>query len=187
MIYIGKLRATGSDIRGYKGASSGTIGWIKQLDNTAVTVDQLGQRKGAVAVYQDMWHKDIEGLIDLRLNTGDKDKRAYNVFTGLCIPDEFMRQVKKRGDWYLFDPHEIRQVMGYSLEDFYDKKKLGDKETPNPTDHAFTYRYYECVDNDKLSKNRIPAINLQKKVMKAQLETGIPYMFYRDTDRKSVV
>ena len=180
-IYIGKLRATGSDIRGYKGASSGTIGWIKQLDNTAVTVDQLGQRKGAVAVYQDMWHKDIEGLIDLRLNTGDKDKRAYNVFTGLCIPDEFMRQVKKRGDWYLFDPHEVRQVMGYSLEDFYDKKKLGDKETPNPTDHAFTYRYYECVDNDKLSKNRIPAINLQKKVMKAQLETGIPYMFYRDT------
>ena len=181
MIYIGKLRATGSDIRGFKGASSGTIGWIKQLDNTAVTVDQLGQRKGAVAVYQDMWHKDIQGLIDLRLNTGDKDKRAYNVFTGLCIPDEFMRQVKKRGDWYLFDPHEIRQVMGYSLEDFYDKKKLGDKETPNPTDHAFTYRYYECVDNDKLSKNRIPAINLQKKVMQAQLETGIPYMFYRDT------
>src|SRR5699024_5032466 len=53
-IYIGKLRATGSDIRGFKGASSGTIGWIKQLDNTAVTVDQLGQRKGAVAVYQDM-------------------------------------------------------------------------------------------------------------------------------------
>lgn len=180
-IYIGKLRGKGSDIKGFKGASSGTIGWIKQLDNTAVSVDQLGQRKGAVAVYQDIWHKDIENFIDLRLNTGDKDFRAYNVFTGLCIPDEFMRQVNKRGDWYLFDPHEVQTKMNFNLEDFYDKKKLKDKETPNAIDHAFTYHYYKCVDNDELSKIRIPAINIMKKIMKAQLETGIPYMFYRDT------
>ncbi|MDG0860391.1 ribonucleoside-diphosphate reductase subunit alpha [Staphylococcus equorum] len=180
-IYFGKLRSSGSDIRGYKGASSGTIGWIKQLDNTAVSVDQLGQRKGAIAVYQDIWHKDIENFIDLRLNTGDKDFRAYNVFTGLCIPDEFMRQVNKRGDWYLFDPHEVEQVMGFNIEDFYDKKKLKDKEKPNEIDHSFTYNYYKCVDNDELSKVRIPAINIMKKIMKAQLETGIPYIFYRDT------
>lgn len=180
-IYFGKLRASGSDIRGFKGASSGTIGWIKQLDNTSVSVDQLGQRKGAIAVYQDIWHKDIENFIDLRLNTGDKDFRAYNVFTGLCIPDEFMRQVNKRGDWYLFDPHEVQQVMGFNIEDYYDKKKLKDKEQPNEIDHAFTYHYYKCVDNDQLSKVRVQAINIMKKIMKAQLETGIPYMFYRDT------
>lgn len=180
-IYFGKLRAAGSDIRGHKGASSGTIGWIKQLDNTSVSVDQLGQRKGAIAIYQDMWHLDIENFIDLRLNTGDKNLRAYNVFTGLCIPDEFMRQVDKRGDFYLFDPHEIKQVMGFSLEDYFDNKKLGAKETPNPIDHAWTYRYYQCVDNNELNKKRIPAIELMKKVMQAQLETGIPYMFYRDT------
>ncbi|PEN61651.1 ribonucleoside-diphosphate reductase subunit alpha [Bacillus wiedmannii] len=180
-IYFGKLRSTGSDIRGFKGASSGIIGWIKQLDNTAISVDQLGQRKGAIAVYLDIWHKDISNFIDLRLNTGDKDKRAYNVFTGLCIPDEFMRQVKKRGDWYLFDPHEIENVMGFCLEDFYDKKKLGEKETPNPIDHAWTYHYYQCIDNNELAKTRVPAIELAKKFMQAQLETGIPYMFYRDT------
>ncbi|QHM12389.1 ribonucleoside-diphosphate reductase subunit alpha [Bacillus subtilis] len=180
-IYFGKLRATGSDIRGHKGAASGILGWIKQLDNTAVSVDQLGQRPGAVAVYLDIWHKDIEDFIDLRLNTGDKSKRAYNVFTGLCIPDEFMRQVEKRGDFYLFDPHEIKQKMGFSLEDFYDKKKLGEKETPNPIDHAWTYHYYLCVDNNNLDKRRVPAIELKKRYMKAQLETGIPYMFYRDT------
>lgn len=180
-IYYGKLRSTGSDIRGFKGASGGIIGWIKQLDNTAISVDQLGQRKGAIAVFNDMWHKDIEMFIDLRLNTGDKDKRAYNVFTGLCIPDEFNRQIKKRGDWYLFDPHEIRTVMGFSLEDFYDEKKLEDKEIPNAVDHAWTYHYYKCVDNNELSKRRIPAIELAKKYMVAQLETGIPYMFYRDT------
>jgi ribonucleoside-diphosphate reductase alpha chain len=184
-IYIGKLRAAGSDIRGFKGAAGGTIGWIKQLDNTAVSVDQLGQRKGAIAVYQDIWHKDVLNFIDLRLNTGDKDKRAYNVFTGLCIPDEFMRQVDKRGDWYLFDPHEIKQVMGFSLEDFYDKKKLGEKEKPNPIDHAWTYHYYLCVDNNKLSKIRIPAIEIAKRFMRAQLETGLPYMFYRDTANRN--
>lgn len=180
-IYFGKLRAEGSDIRGHKSASSGIIGWIKQLDNTSISVDQLGQRKGAIAVYLDIWHRDIENFIDLRLNTGDKDLRAYNVFTGLCIPDEFMRQVEKRGDFYLFDPHEVKTVMGFSLEDFYDKKKLKPKEVPNKEDHAWTYHYYLCVDENRLKKKRIPAIELMKKVMMAQLETGIPYMFYRDT------
>jgi ribonucleoside-diphosphate reductase alpha chain len=180
-VYFGKLRATGSDIRGHKGASGGIIGWIKQLDNTAISVDQLGQRPGAIAVYLDMWHLDIEGFLDLRLNTGDKSKRAYNVFTGACIPDEFMRQVDKRGDFYLFDPHDIKQFMGFSLEDFYDNKKLKPKEIPNPVDHAWTYHYYKCVDHPLLRRKRIPAIDLMKKLMQAQLETGIPYMFYRDT------
>ena len=100
--------------------------------------------------------------------------------TGVCLPDEFMRQVDKRGDWYLFDPHEIKQVMGFNLEDYYDEVKLGDKETPNPVDHAWTYRYYQCVDNDDLSKRRVAAIDIMKQIMKHQLEAGLPYMFYRD-------
>ena len=179
--YIGKLRANGSDIRGKKGVSKGTIGWIKQLDNTAVSVDQLGQRAGAIAVYQDMWHKDVVALMDLRLNTGDPSKRAYNVFTGLCIPDEFMRQVNARGDWYLFDPHEIKNVMGFNLEDYFDQEKLRAGETPDKDRHAWTYRYYQCVDNPELSKVRVPAISLMAKAMKAELESGIPFKFYRDT------
>lgn len=179
-VYMGKVRAAGSDIRGFKGAAGGTIGWIKQLDNTAVSVDQLGQRQGAIAVYLDVWHKDIKTFIDLRLNTGDKDLRAYNVFTGVCLPDEFMRQVDKRGDFYLFDPHEVSKVMGFNLEDFYDKKKLKPKEKANAIDHAWTYHYGLCVDNNELSKERVQAIDIMKKIMQAQLETGIPYMFYRD-------
>lgn len=178
--YLGKLRATGSDIKGFNGVSSGIIGWLKQLDNTALSVDQLGSRPGAIAAYLDVWHKDIGLFNSLRLQTGDHMKRAYQLFTGVCIPDEFMRQVKKRGDWYLFDPHEIKKVMGYSLEDYYDEKKLEDKETPNPNDHAWTYRYYECIDNDNIKKKRGPAIEIMKQIMKHQFETGIPYMFYRD-------
>jgi ribonucleoside-diphosphate reductase alpha chain len=180
-IYFGKLRATGSDIRSHKGVSGGIIGWVKQADNTAISVDQLGQRKGAIAVYLDMWHLDIPMFIDLRLNTGDPSKRAYNVFTGLCIPDEFMRQVEVRGDWFLFDPHEIKQSMGFSLEDYYDKKKLKPGQQPNEKDHAWTFRYKQCIDHPLLRRKRVPAIDLMKQLMVAQLETGIPYMFYRDT------
>lgn len=180
-IYFGSLRAKGSDIRGHKGVAGGILGWLKQLDNTAVSVDQLGQRKGAIAAYLDVWHLDLPEFLELRLNTGDLTKRAHNLFTGVTIPDEFMRQVKKRGDWYLFDPHKIRQVMGFSLEDFYDEYKLQEGETPDKERHAWTYHYYKCVDNNELPKKRVPAIEIMKKIMMAQLETGIPYMFYRDT------
>ena len=83
-----------------------------------MSVDQLGSRPGAIAAYLDVWHKDIEAFNSLRLKTGDPSKRAYQLMTGVCLPDEFMRQVEKRGDWYLFDPHEISQVMGFNLEDY---------------------------------------------------------------------
>lgn len=180
-IYYGKLRAAGSDIRGNKGVSGGVIPWIKQLDNTATSVDQLGQRKGAIAVYLDVWHADALDFLELRLNTGDPAKRAHNVFTGLCLPDLFMRQVDNKGDWYLFDPHMIKQIMGFRLEDFYDEKLLKDGETPNPRDHAFSFNYFRCVDSNELPKRRVAAIDIMRKVMVSQLETGIPYMFYRDT------
>ncbi len=65
---------------------------------------------------------DIEDFLELRLNTGDLSKRAHELFLGASIPDLFMQQVEKRGDWYLFDPHEVKKVLGFSLEDFYDKK-----------------------------------------------------------------
>ena len=120
-------------------------------------------------------------FLDIQSPVGDQNMRAYNIFPGLSLPDEFMRQVDKRGDWYLFDPHEIRVEMGFSLEDYFDKKKLGEKETPNKEDHAWTYRYYQCVDNGNLTKKRIPAIDIMKKIMKQQLEKGKLFMFYRDT------
>lgn len=179
--YIGKIRANGSDIRGNVGASSGIIPWIKILDKTLESVNQLGTRAGAGAVYLDAWHLDLEMFLDIQSPVGDQNMRAYNIFPALCVPDEFMRQVDKRGDWYLFDPHEIRKEMGYSLEDYYDKKKLGEKEKPNKQDHAWTYRYYECVDNPNLKKKRVEAIEIMKKIMKQQLEKGKLFMFYRDT------
>ncbi|MBS4194403.1 ribonucleoside-diphosphate reductase subunit alpha [Lederbergia citri] len=170
-VYMGKVRSRGSSIKGFKGASSGCIPWIKQLNNTAVSVDQLGRRKGAIAVYLDVWHADILSFLDLKLNNGDERQRAHDIFTGVCLPDMFMEQVERRGDWYLFDPHEVKDVMGYALEDFYDEKK---------GEGSFREKYEECVENNKLNKTKIPAIKIMARIMKSQLETGTPFMFYRD-------
>jgi ribonucleoside-diphosphate reductase alpha chain len=169
--YFGKIRSRGSDIKGFKGVSSGIIPWMKQLNNTAVSVDQLGQRKGAIAVYLDVWHKDIFSFLDSKLNNGDERMRTHDLFTGVCIPDIFMEQVEARGDWFLFDPHEVRTIMGYSIEDFYDEEK---------GNGSFRQKYWECVHNEQLSKEKIPAIEIMKRIMISQLEAGTPYMFYRD-------
>jgi ribonucleoside-diphosphate reductase alpha chain len=170
-VYMGKIRGRGSSIKGYKNMSSGVVPWIKQLNNTAVSVDQLGTRKGAIAIYLDIWHSDIESFLDLKLNNGDERRRAHDIFTGVSLPDYFMEQVEKRGDWYLFDPHEVRQVMGYSLENYYDEEKGAG---------SWRERYLECAESDELTKRVVPAIDIMKRIMKSQLESGTPFMFYRD-------
>lgn len=171
-VYVGKVRSRGAKIRGYEHKSSGLVPWIRQLNNTAVSVDQLGTRKGSIAVYLDVWHKDILAFLDLKLNNGDERMRAHDIFTGVCIPDLFMERVERREEFYLFDPHEVRTFMGWSLEDYYDEE---------PGDGTFRRKYQECVDHPLLSRVALPAIDIMKRMMKAQLETGTPYMFYRDT------
>lgn len=170
-VYMGKVRARGSAIRGFEGASSGVLPWIKQLNNTAVSVDQLGQRQGAIAVYLDVWHKDISVFLDLKLNNGDERLRAHDIFTGVTLPDIFMEAVRDRKEWHLFDPHEVREVMGFSLEDYYDEER---------GNGSFRTKYMECVNHPELSKTTVPAIDIMKRIMRSQLETGTPFMFYRD-------
>lgn len=169
--YLGYVRSTGAAIRGVKGASGGVIPWIKQLNNTAVSVDQLGQRKGAISVYLDVFHKDIEAFLDLRLNNGDQRLRAHDVFTAVCIPDVFMEAVERRGEWYLFDPHEVHDKKGWYLQDFYDEKK---------GEGTFREKYDELVADETISKKIVKAIDIAKRIMLSQLETGNPFMFYRD-------
>lgn len=179
-VYLGKVRARGSDIRGHKNTSSGVIPWIRQLNNTAVSVDQLGTRKGAVAVYLDVFHKDILAFLDLKLNNGDERMRAHDVFHGVCLPDLFMEAVEARGEWNLFCPHEVKKVMGWKdengralgLEDFYDETFGGG---------SFREKYAEASAHPQLSRITVAAIDIMKRIMKSQLETGTPYMFYRDT------
>ena len=169
--YLGYIRASGSSIRNVPNSSGGVVPWIKQLNNTAVSVDQLGQRKGAIAVYLDIWHRDIEAFLDLRLNNGDQRLRAHDVFTSVCIPDVFMECVQRRGDWYLFDPYEVHRIKGWYLQDFYDEKK---------GEGSFRKKYEEVVADGRISRKTVKAIEIFKRIMVSQLETGNPFMFYRD-------
>ncbi|MFC4075551.1 ribonucleoside-diphosphate reductase subunit alpha [Salinithrix halophila] len=170
-VYLGKIRSRGSDIKGFKGISSGVLPWMKQLNNTAVSVDQLGQRQGSIAAYLDLWHKDIFSFLDAKLNNGDERLRTHDIFTGVCVPDLFMEKVEEREEWHLFDPHEVRRVMGFSLEDFYDEERGAG---------SFREKYEACVAHPDLSRKTVSAIEIMKRIMISQLETGTPYMFYRD-------
>ena len=166
-IYVGKIRARGSAIRNHPGASGGVVPWIRNFNNTAVSCNQLGMRAGAAAVYLDVWHKDILDFLQLRTNNGDERMKAHDIFPGVCIPDLFMRRVEERGMWYLFCPYEVRNVMGFSLEDSWGEE--------------FERRYQACVDNPDLPRVQIPAIEIMKRIMQSAFETGTPFIFFRDT------
>lgn len=108
-MYFGKVRASGSNIRGFEGAAGGVIRWIRLVNDTAVAVDQLGMRQGAVAVYLDVWHRDLPEFLQLRTNNGDDRMKAHDVFPAVCYPDLFWKMAKEDMDqnWYLMCPHEI--------------------------------------------------------------------------------
>lgn len=167
-LYFGKVRASGSTIRGFEGAAGGVIRWIKLVNDTAIAVDQLGVRQGAVAVYLDVWHKDVPEFLSLRTNNGDDRMKAHDVFPALCYPDLFWKQCKENLDspWYLMCPHEIKQKKGYALEDFYGEE--------------WEKRYYECVNDSNISKRVIKLKDLVRLILKSAVETGTPFTFNRD-------
>ena len=171
-IYMGKVRALGSSIRGFKGASGGIIPWVKLFNDTAVAVDQLGVRNGSVAIWLDAWHKDIPEFLQIRTNNGDDRKKAHDVFPGLCYPDLFWKLAENNidSDWYMMCPHEIKEIKGYSLEDFY-----GDE---------WEEKYYECVNDEKIEKRVMSVKDIVRLIIKSAAETGAPFAFYRDTVNK---
>ena len=171
-IYMGKVRALGSSIRGFKGASGGIIPWVKLFNDTAVAVDQLGVRNGSVAIWLDAWHKDIPEFLQIRTNNGDDRKKAHDVFPGLCYPDLFWKLAENNidSDWYMMCPHEIKEIKGYSLEDFY-----GDE---------WEEKYYECVNDERIEKRVMSVKDIVRLIIKSAAETGAPFAFCRDTVNK---
>ncbi len=167
-LYFGKVRAIGSSIRGFQGVAGGVIRWIKLANDTAVAVDQLGMRQGSVAVYLDVWHRDLPEFLQLRTNNGDDRMKAHDVFPAVCYPDYFWQQVRDNmeGNWYLIDPHEIRTIKGYNLEDSFGED--------------WTSKYLDCVNDARINKRVIPIKDVVRLVLKSAVETGTPFVFNRD-------
>lgn len=167
-MYFGKVRASGSSIRGFEGAAGGVIRWIRLANDTAVAVDQLGMRQGAVAVYLDVWHRDLPEFLNLRTNNGDDRMKAHDVFPAVCYPDYFWQQARDHieGDWYLMCPHEILTVKGYALEDCFGEE--------------WTEKYLDCVRDQRIQKRVIPIKDVIRMIIRSAVETGTPFTFNRD-------
>lgn len=168
-MYFGKVRAAGGNIRGFKGVAGGVIRWMRLVNDTAVAVDQLGMRQGAVAVYLDVWHKDLPEFLQLRTNNGDDRMKAHDIFPAICYPDLFWRMAKEdlNKPWHLFCPHEIMTLKGYCLEDYYGEE--------------WEKRYLDCVNDPRLSRRTISIKDIVRLVLRSAVETGTPFTFNRDT------
>ncbi|MBI5345898.1 MAG: ribonucleoside-diphosphate reductase subunit alpha [Chlamydiae bacterium] len=170
-INLSKIRAKGSWVKKHPNASGGVIPWIKIINDTAVAVNQMGKRAGAVTVSLDVWHLDFEEFLELQTENGDQRRKAYDIFPQVVIPDLFMNCVKENKDFFLFDPYEVKTKLKIDLAECYSKK--------------FEESYQKCIlayqDNKLKLVKKVSSKELFKQIMKTQLETGMPYIFFKDT------
>jgi ribonucleoside-diphosphate reductase alpha subunit len=160
-LHIHNVRATGSHIRGTNGVSNGIVPMLKVFNNTAKYVDQGGgKRNGSFAIYLEPWHADILMFLQMRKNHGDEELKARDLFYALWIPDLFMERVKTNGDWTLMCPDECP-----GLSDIY-----GD-------DFVVLYEKYE---KEGKRRETIKARDIWLQILDAQMETGTPYLLYKD-------
>ena len=164
---ISRIRAKNSMVNGYHNASGGVIPWIKIINDTAVAVNQQGRRAGAVTVALDSWHLDIESFLELQTENGDQRGKAYDIYPQVVVSDLFMERVEKNLEWTLLDPYEIRMKYGVELCELYGEE--------------FKKKYLEIEkDRDITLKKIVKARELFKEIMKTQIETGMPYIFFKD-------
>lgn len=164
-LHIHNVRAEGSHINGTNGTSNGVVPMLRVFNNTARYVDQGGgKRNGSFAMYLEPWHADIESFLDMRKNQGDEEMRGRDLFYALWIPDLFMEKVEKGDDWYLMCPN-----ISKGLSDIYGEK--------------FNDLYNQYVSEGKYMK-KINARELWFRILDSQMESGTPYLLYKDACNK---
>jgi len=163
-LHVHDVRAKGSYIKGTGGESDGLLPMMKTYNEVARWINQGGKRKGSFAVYLEPWHSDVFEFIDLRKNHGKEEMRARDLFLAMWTPNLFMERVESDGDWSLFSPDEAP-----GLSDVYD----------TPEDKAFT-RLYTQYEEEGRARKVVKARKLMDAILTAQIETGTPYMLYKD-------
>ena len=171
-IFLGNLRAKGSDVNGYQNAAGTVVQWIKILNDTLVAVNQGGKRAGAGTIALPIWHNDIQDFLDMQTEHGDPRMKAYDVFPQVCIPDIFMERDRNKEQWVTFCPYEVRKKLGIDVRGLYGP--------------AFTEAYLKIEKAAEDGKLEITykfnnARDLMKIIMRTQFETGLPYISFTDT------
>ena len=159
-LHIHNIRAAGSHIRGTNGKTDGLVPMLKVYNATARYVNQAGKRNGSFAIYLEPWHADIDNFLDMKKNHGDEEMKARDLFYALWVPDLFMERVKANGNWTLMCPDECP-----SLADVYGTKFVE------------LYTKYETLNK---GKKTVKARDLWFKILDSQMETGTPYLLYKD-------
>jgi len=161
-IHVSNIRANGTRINGTNGVADGIVPMLRVFNNTARYVNQGGgKRKGSFAIYLEPWHADVMEFLELRLNQGDEEARCRDLFTAMWIPDLFMEKVEKDEDWHLMCPHESP-----GLPDVYGEE--------------FNELYRTYVAQGRFKK-AVKAREVWDAILKSQVETGTPYMCYKDS------
>lgn len=163
-IFCGDIRASGSIIRGTNGISDGLVPVCKFFNQIARGVNQGGRRNGAIAIYIEPWHSDVFAFCDLRKNTGTEELRARDIFLALWIPDLFMERVRDDGMWSLMCPDECRGLTDTYGEEFNE--------------------LYQKYETEGKYRRQVPAKDLWFHILSSQIETGMPYMLYKDNANK---
>ncbi|WP_295420426.1 ribonucleoside-diphosphate reductase subunit alpha [Sulfurovum sp.] len=161
------VRGMGSYIDGHKHAAGGIVPFLKIANDVAIAVDQLGTRKGAIAVYIEPWHVDVRDFLDLKKNSGEERRRAHDLFPALWLNDLFMKRVEEDATWTLFDPFEVSE-----LTELYGE--------------AFEKRYVELEHSDEnITREVISAKGLWKEILRSYFETGNPFLTFKDAANKA--
>ncbi|MDJ0692590.1 MAG: ribonucleoside-diphosphate reductase subunit alpha [Xenococcaceae cyanobacterium MO_188.B32] len=169
-VNVSRIRSTGSWVMGKENASGGIIPWIKLLNDTAIAVNQGGRRAGAVTIGVDVWHLDVPEFLEMQAENGDRRRKAYDVFPQLVILDEFMRRVINKQEWVLVDPYEVRMNLGIELAELWG------------IEFEAAYQHIESeLDNKITLYKKVDARELFKHIMRSQVETGMPYLAFKDT------
>lgn len=166
-VNVSRIRAKGSMVNGYYNASGGVVPWIRIINDTAVAVNQQGRRAGAVTVAIDSWHLDMDSFLELQTENGDQRGKAYDIYPQVVLSNLFMERVRDGKDWTLVDPYEVKKLYGVELCELYGVR--------------FEELYERVEREDKIIlKKKLKARDLFKEIMKSQLETGMPYIFFKD-------
>ena len=159
-LHVHNIRAAGSHIAGTNGTSDGIMPMLRVFNNTARYINQGGRRNGSFAIYLEPWHADVQAFLKMKSNTGSEEERARDLFYALWVPDLFMKRVEAGADWSLFCPHEapgLADVVGPDFEALYTR--------------------YEAEGR---AKRTVPAQKLWSEILVSQIETGTPYLLYKD-------
>lgn len=170
-VFLGFIRAKGSEINGFANASGSITQWVKIINDTLVAVNQNGLRKGAGTVALPIWHNDVFDFLDMQTEHGDTRLKSYDVFPQLTVPDIFMQRDSENGKWTTFCPYEVRVKLGIDIRGLYGSK--------------FESAYQKIEEAFEAGKLKVAkqyqARELFKTFMRAQFETGLPYITFTDT------